>query len=125
IAGSAETEEGPAPAPAARRRGAATANLAELNDELGRLLVLLNGADEAPTTQQQAGVAELARRLDGALAGWAELRGRELERLDRGRRRQRPTPPRWRCSRPPLPRGERDPLRRSPRWWPRLRTGSP
>jgi len=64
IAGSAETEEGPAP----RRRGAATANLAELNDELGRLLVLLNGADEAPTTQQQAGFAELARRLDGALA---------------------------------------------------------
>ena len=90
IAGSAETEEGPAPA--ARRRGAATANLAQLNDELGRLLVLLNGADEAPTTQQQAGFAELARRLEAALAGWAELRGRELERLDDRLRRAQVAP---------------------------------
>ena len=44
--------------------------------------MLLNGADEAPTTQQQAGFAELERRLGGALAAWDELRGHELERLN-------------------------------------------
>ena len=90
IAGSEGDEEGAAPAPPAppaRRRGAPAASLEQLNDDLGRLLVLLNGADEAPTTQQQAGFAELERRLDGALARWDELRGRDLERLnDRLRR---------------------------------------
>jgi len=90
IAGSEGDEEGAAPAPPAppaRRRGAPAASLEQLNDDLGRLLVLLNGADEAPTTQQQAGFAELERRLGGALARWDELRGRDLERLnDRLRR---------------------------------------
>jgi photosystem II stability/assembly factor-like uncharacterized protein len=82
IAGSAGDGEGAAPAPPARRRGAAAADLAQLNDDLGRLLVLLDGADEAPTTQQQAGFAELERRLGGALAAWDELRHRGLERLN-------------------------------------------
>ncbi len=82
IAGSAGDEEGAAPSPPARRRGAAAADLAQLNDELGRLLVLLDGADEAPTTQQQAGFAELERRLGGTLAAWDELRHRGLERLN-------------------------------------------
>jgi photosystem II stability/assembly factor-like uncharacterized protein len=90
IAGAEGDEEGAAPAPPAppaRRRGAPAASLAQLNDDLGRLLVLLNGADEAPTTQQQAGFDELERRLGGALARWDELRGRDLERLnDRLRR---------------------------------------
>jgi hypothetical protein len=82
IAGPAGDGEGAAPAPPARRRGAAAADLAQLNDDLGRLLVLLDGADEAPTTQQQAGFAELERRLGGALAAWDELRHRGLERLN-------------------------------------------
>jgi photosystem II stability/assembly factor-like uncharacterized protein len=81
IAGSAGDDEGAAPAPG-RRRGAAVADLAQLNDDLGRLLVLLDGADEAPTTQQLAGFAELERRLGGALAAWDELRLRGLERLN-------------------------------------------
>jgi photosystem II stability/assembly factor-like uncharacterized protein len=82
IAGSAGDEEGVAPAPPARRRGAAAADLAQLNDDLGRLVVLLDGADEAPTSQQLAGFAELERRLGGALAAWDELRLRGLERLN-------------------------------------------
>ncbi len=82
LAGSAGDEEGAAPAPPPRRRGGAAADLAQLDDDLGRLLVLLNGADEAPTPQQQAGFAELDRRLGGALAAWDELRHRGLERLN-------------------------------------------
>jgi hypothetical protein len=92
IAGSTGDEEGAAPAPPPRRRGAAAANLAQLNDDLGRLLVLLNGADEAPTTQQQTGFAELERRLGAALAAWDELRGRGLERLNDRLRRARVAP---------------------------------
>jgi photosystem II stability/assembly factor-like uncharacterized protein len=80
IAGSEGDEEGGAP------------SLAQLNDALGRLLVLLNGADEAPTTQQQAGVAELERRLGAAMARWDELRGRDLERLNARLRRAQVAP---------------------------------
>lgn len=94
IAGSAGEDEAPPPsaAPAGIRRGAAAANLAQLNDEMGRLLVLLNGADEAPTTQQQAGVAELERRLDGVLARLGELRGPDLKRLNARLRNARMAP---------------------------------
>ena len=80
IAGSEGDDE--AAPPAGTRRGAVAANLKQLNDELGRLLVLLNAADEAPTTQQQAGAAELERRLDAVLARLAELRGPDLKRLN-------------------------------------------
>jgi photosystem II stability/assembly factor-like uncharacterized protein len=92
IAGSEGDEEGAAPAPPGRRRGATAPSLAQLNDALGRLLVLLNGADEAPTTQQQAGVAELERRLGAATARWDELRGRDLESLNARLRRAQVAP---------------------------------
>ncbi|MBV8202179.1 MAG: hypothetical protein JOZ15_16285, partial [Acidobacteria bacterium] len=77
-----------APAPpagaAARRHGGAAAetSLAQLNDQLGGLLVLVDGADEPPTTQQDAGFAELERRLAGLRRRWDELRGHDLERLN-------------------------------------------
>jgi len=75
-------DEAEAAAPAAARRGGARANLPQLNDELGRLLVLVDGADQPPTTQQQAGFAELERRLAGLRQKWDELRIHDLERLN-------------------------------------------
>jgi hypothetical protein len=83
LSGAAAEEGAPAPAgAAARRRGGVETNLAQINDELGRLLVLLNGADEPPTTQQEAGFAELERRFAGLRQRSDELRGRDLERLN-------------------------------------------
>jgi photosystem II stability/assembly factor-like uncharacterized protein len=83
LAGAAGEEAAPAPAGAAarRRRGAET-NLAQLNDELGRLLVLVDAADEPPTTQQETGFAELGRRLASLRKRLDELRGRDLEHLN-------------------------------------------
>jgi photosystem II stability/assembly factor-like uncharacterized protein len=90
--GEEDDEEAPAP-PAAGARADARDNLARLDDELGRLLEAVDGADEAPTTQQQAGFAELARRLAVLLARWDELRGHDLVRLNSRLRQVRLAPP--------------------------------
>jgi photosystem II stability/assembly factor-like uncharacterized protein len=82
LAGTAGEEAAPAPAGAAARRRGGETNLAQLNDELGRLLVLVDAADESPTTQQETGFAELERRLAGLRKRWDELRGHDLERLN-------------------------------------------
>jgi photosystem II stability/assembly factor-like uncharacterized protein len=90
LAGSSgDEEEGAPPPPPARSaggrgRGAAPEdNLRSLNGELERLLVLVDAADEPPTTQQQAGFAELQKRLAALRAHWDELRGRDLAELNR------------------------------------------
>jgi hypothetical protein len=88
LAGSEGDEEETAPPPPAgatgrRGRGAVPEdNLRQLNGELERLLLLVDGADERPTTQEQAGWAELERRLAGLLGRWGELRGRDLVELN-------------------------------------------
>jgi photosystem II stability/assembly factor-like uncharacterized protein len=90
LAGSPGDEGDPAPPPARARaagahgrRAAPEESLRRLNGELERLLVLLDGADEPPTTQQQAGFAELQGRLATLRARWDELRGRDLAALNR------------------------------------------
>jgi photosystem II stability/assembly factor-like uncharacterized protein len=91
LSGSAGDEEDSAPPPAparaagARRRGAAPEeeSLRRLNGELERLLIQVDAADERPTTQQQAGFAELEKRLAALRERWDELRGRQLAALNR------------------------------------------
>jgi photosystem II stability/assembly factor-like uncharacterized protein len=82
LAGLEGEEAAPAVAGAAARRGAAVTSLAQLNDQLGRLLVLVDGADQPPTTQQQAGFAELEQRLADLRKRWEELSGHDLARLN-------------------------------------------
>ena len=57
--------------------------LAALNGELARLLEVIERADEPPTAQAVAGVEELQRRLDAALAAWDRLITRDLPGLNR------------------------------------------
>jgi photosystem II stability/assembly factor-like uncharacterized protein len=58
------------------------ADLADLNDQLSQLLLVVEGADEPPTTQAEAGFNELGRRLAGVLERWDALRGHDLPRLN-------------------------------------------
>jgi hypothetical protein len=71
--------------PGAARGGAARApeaNLTQLNGQLSQMLTLVSGVDEPPTTQALAAVAEIKRRLAGALARWETLRDHDLAALN-------------------------------------------
>jgi photosystem II stability/assembly factor-like uncharacterized protein len=85
LAESAPGEEDGAPAvpPAGPRQGEeAATNLTKLNEDLSALLVLVDNADEPPTTQAQTSFAELERRLAALLGRWRQLRGGDLAKLN-------------------------------------------
>jgi hypothetical protein len=66
---------------AARNTAGASPGLRQLNGELSALLLLVNGADEPPTTQAEAGFAELDHSLGGLLGQWQELRRQDMAAL--------------------------------------------
>ena len=55
------------------RRGAGNTDLARLNGSIAGLFGVVEGADQAPTAQAVAGVAESQRALRAGLARWAEI----------------------------------------------------
>jgi photosystem II stability/assembly factor-like uncharacterized protein len=96
LAESAAEEEDGAPAvPTAGAQGseaAATTSLTKLNEDLSALLVLVDNADQPPTTQAEAGFAELERRLAALLERWRQLRSGELAKLNARLQRARLAP---------------------------------
>jgi hypothetical protein len=75
-----------------RRRAAATTDLSALNEDLAGLLLLVDNADEAPTTQAQAAGVELEGRLAALLGRWRELSREDLAKLN-ARLKQAGLPP--------------------------------
>jgi len=55
-----------------RRNAGAEGNLSGLNGELAAVLQVVDGVDASPTTQAVAAVADLRKKLDGALAAWKQ-----------------------------------------------------
>jgi photosystem II stability/assembly factor-like uncharacterized protein len=58
------------------------ASLGRVTGSLGRLLVILQGADATPTTQAAATVTEAKKELDGLRSRWAEIRQKDLAELN-------------------------------------------
>ena len=56
--------------------------LGRLNSGLATLLVIVDSADAAPTTQATATFAEVQRALDEQLAKWGELRSKDIPALN-------------------------------------------
>ncbi|HVT59539.1 MAG TPA: glycoside hydrolase [Thermoanaerobaculia bacterium] len=65
------------------RSAAGEMGLARLNDELSHLLEIVEGSDAAPTTQAEAGAADLERRVARLGERWSALRGHEVAELNR------------------------------------------
>ncbi|HXH63234.1 MAG TPA: hypothetical protein VNG95_03565, partial [Gemmatimonadales bacterium] len=64
------------------RRAAGESDLARVNGSLAGLLGVIEGADQAPTAQAVAGVAEAQRALRAGLARWAELAATTLPAIN-------------------------------------------
>jgi hypothetical protein len=60
----------------------ATPTLAALNEQLGRLLDLVQNADAAPTTQADSAADAAIRALAEPVAQWRELKTRDVPALN-------------------------------------------
>jgi photosystem II stability/assembly factor-like uncharacterized protein len=64
-------------------RGEEGGNLSQLNEDLGHLLLVVEGADEPPTSQARAAVADLRGRLVALRQRWTQLHDGDLADLER------------------------------------------
>jgi hypothetical protein len=67
-------------------------SVAALNSSFGSLLLLVEGADTAPTAQANETFATYKRLLDQQLVKWEQLKGKDLPALNE-LLRQRQLPP--------------------------------